>query len=166
MKTLLIVLLVFWFSDCNAQLKVLLQNQKDTVRCKVLKFQRNYNITTKNRDYEKIWLYGATDSSLIFFNSKKERIPIHIHFSEIRTIDRLPFWGKQTGFLGVMMLVISPVVLIATPFVGIFDNWQSAKDGLVFSGVLAGGGFILFLPRLLYKEYILGKKWKLIARKM
>jgi hypothetical protein len=161
---LVLVILLFVCLPAQAQVKVYLQNIVDSTRLHPLRLNRFYKISARTGHYERVKLIAFTDTSLAFRWKGRAEDTFHLRISEIVYVDKTPGRIQGITHLGLMILLAAPVVLVASPIVGIFDGWENARDGVVFSGLLAGGGLVLASPAFLFKRYEVGKKWRLIVR--
>lgn len=145
----------------KAQAGFYLEKLGDSTKQRPLKLNRQYHVSTKTNDYERIRLISFTDSSLICSTKGKPREIIQIQVNELDYIDTTPPIIYKVAYMGGVILLMAPVALIASPVVGLSHGWDKAKEGIKFSGMLAGGGLILTSPLLLFRRYEIGKKWKI-----
>ncbi|MBC8110583.1 MAG: hypothetical protein H7Y04_05935 [Verrucomicrobia bacterium] len=167
MKPEILIISVFvWVSfTCQAQKGVYVQSTKDSTKFKLLRFNRNYRLFTRKINYDKIRLINVKDSTMIFVLTKKpNKDTVIFNFSEIIFVDKSPSIIISFARFGAYWIAGSALVLVATPFVGIFDSWEEARTGLEFSGMLAGAGLFFISPNIFFRSYNLEKKWKLIYK--
>jgi hypothetical protein len=147
-----------------AQSQLYLQRASDSTKQRPLKLNRYYRVLTKTTYSEHIKLIAFTDSSLTFAPKGKPKRTILVALVELEYLDTTPLLVRQFAHVGNVMLLFVPVSLLASPFIGLFDGWDKAREAVGVSGMLAGGGLMLTSPVLLFHQYDLKKKWKILIR--
>jgi hypothetical protein len=91
-------------------------------------------------------LTAINDTALVFTTKGKTKEVILAPLAELEYLETTPVLVSQLGEMGVMVLVLGQIPLIASPFIGLLESWQKAGEAAALSGMLAGGGLLLFRP--------------------
>jgi hypothetical protein len=153
MKIFISVAFVTFFLTAHGQNKLYIQDLKKPDKVWALRLKKYYRVWYKDTEYSRIWLASSTDSSLIFLTKRRRGEVLELEIKSIRLMSKTPFLGSKVGYVGSLMLICSPIGLVATPIIAIFDTWVRAREGLIFSGVLIGLGSIFTFPSYFYKSY-------------
>jgi hypothetical protein len=147
----------------TGQTQLYLQRISDTTKLRPLKLNKLYGVSAKNIRYKYLRLTAVSDTLLVFSTRGKPKELIPVPLTELRYLDATPVFVHQMAGAGYVGLVLSQIPLLASPFIGLLDNWQKAGTAVKFSGLLVGGGLLLISPVLLFSRYQIGEKWRIIS---
>jgi hypothetical protein len=152
------------FCRGQSRTQLYLQKVSDSTKVRPLKRNKVYGVGVNHTYYRRLKLTAIRDTALVFTTKRKTKEGILAPLAELEYLETTPVLVSQLGEMGVMVLVLGQIPLIASPFIGLLDNWRKAGEAAAFSGMLAGGGLLLVSPLFLYKTYDLQKEWRIVKR--